>query len=79
MTLKLNRPRSLDPSIITIPIPQPLHSLDSKQIFDNLFHQCASAKLTLILDKLADSSYGSRMFKPQIALLTSGTGHGPTI
>jgi hypothetical protein len=55
--LKLNRPRSVDPEVITVPLPQPMHALDSSQSFDNSSHQSANAMLTLILDKLADTSY----------------------
>jgi len=55
--LKLNRPRSVDPEIITVPLPQPMHALDNSQSFDNSPHQAANARLTLILDKLADTSY----------------------
>jgi hypothetical protein len=54
--VKLNRPRSVDPSIITVSLPQPLHSLDSSQSFDNSLHQIANARLTLVLDRLSDSS-----------------------
>ena len=57
LTLKLNRPRSVDPEIITVPLPQPMQALDSSQSFDNSPHQAANARLTLILDKLADTSY----------------------
>jgi len=55
--LKLNRPRSVDPEIITVPLPQPMQALDSSQCFDNFLHQAANARLTLILDRLADTSY----------------------
>jgi hypothetical protein len=56
LTVKLNRPRSVDPSIITASLPQPLQSLDTSQSFDNSLHQTANARLTLILDQLSDSS-----------------------
>jgi hypothetical protein len=34
-----------------------MQALDSSQSFDNSPHQAANARLTLILDKLADTSY----------------------
>jgi hypothetical protein len=40
-----------------VSLPQPMQALDSSQSFDNSPHQAANARLTLILDKLADTSY----------------------
>lgn len=56
LTVKLNRPRSIDPNIITVSLPRPIQSLDEAQVFDNLIYQIANAQLTLILDRLSDSS-----------------------
>jgi hypothetical protein len=36
-----------------------MQDLDSSQSFDNSPHQAANARLTLILDKLADTSYAT--------------------
>lgn len=55
-TLKLNRPRSISPEIISAPIPSPCPSLDKVQVFDNHLQQIFYAKLALIIDRVAESS-----------------------
>ncbi|KAF5597553.1 transcriptional regulatory [Fusarium pseudocircinatum] len=55
-TLKLNRPRSVPASIIGIPLPSPMPSLDRDQKFENLELQIAYARLMLILDGYSDST-----------------------
>jgi hypothetical protein len=45
-----------------VPLPQPMQALDSSQSFDNSPHQAANARLTLILDKLADTSYDQSLY-----------------
>ncbi|KAK6078609.1 thiamine repressible genes regulatory protein thi1 [Seiridium cupressi] len=53
-TVKLNRPRSIDSSIITVSFPQRYEPLDKWQKFDNVEHQIADARLMMILDKVAE-------------------------
>ncbi|KAH6962918.1 thiamine repressible genes regulatory protein thi1 [Fusarium avenaceum] len=52
ITIKLNRPRSVSQDIITVGLPQPLPG-DVDQKFNNVQHQIANAKLTKIMDTLA--------------------------
>ncbi|KAF2758089.1 hypothetical protein EJ05DRAFT_376792 [Pseudovirgaria hyperparasitica] len=54
-TLKLNRPRSIAVSTISAPLPSELPQLDAQQAFNNLQHQIANARLTLLLDQLQDT------------------------
>ncbi|KAF5536649.1 transcriptional regulatory [Fusarium mexicanum] len=56
-TLKLNRPRSVPASVIGIPLPSPMPSLDMDQKFENLELQIAYARLMLILDGYSDSTW----------------------
>ncbi|KAL4881244.1 fungal-specific transcription factor domain-containing protein [Aspergillus karnatakaensis] len=58
--IKLNRPRSIDPEVITAPPPRPLPSLDRLQPVDNVQHQIAHARLVRIIDRVADLSTGTR-------------------
>ncbi|KAH7023884.1 fungal-specific transcription factor domain-containing protein [Ilyonectria destructans] len=53
-TVKLNRPRSINVDIVTVPLPSPLASLDSAQTFDNIQLQIAYARLIRILDRAAE-------------------------
>ncbi|KAJ4259545.1 hypothetical protein NW762_007474 [Fusarium torreyae] len=53
-TIKLNRPRSVQPHIITAPLPTPLPDLDDRQKFNNVLLQIAYARLISILDRVAD-------------------------
>ena len=39
---------------MTLPLPAPLPEMDQQQVFDNLQHQLALARLTKILDRVAD-------------------------
>ncbi|CAO2654486.1 Nn.00g112190.m01.CDS01 [Neocucurbitaria sp. VM-36] len=50
-TVKLNRPRSLDASIIAVRFPTAYSPLDSQQIVNNIDHQIANAQLMMILDR----------------------------
>ena len=50
--VKLNRPRSVDISIITTKLPGPLATLDPHQAFNNVDHQLANAQLMMILDRI---------------------------
>ena len=50
--VKLNRPRSVDISIITAKLPSPLATLDPHQAFNNVDHQVANAQLMMILDRI---------------------------
>jgi hypothetical protein len=51
-TVKLNRPRSVDTTIITVKLPSPLPVLDAQQAFNNVDHQLANAQLMVILDRV---------------------------
>ncbi|KAL4871615.1 hypothetical protein BDV12DRAFT_206303 [Aspergillus spectabilis] len=51
--IKLNRPRSIDPELISAPLPAPLPSLDRAQPVDNVQHQIAYARLVNIIDRIA--------------------------
>ncbi|KAI1845907.1 hypothetical protein JX265_011197 [Neoarthrinium moseri] len=53
-TVKLNRPRSINTSIITVSLPKPCPPLDNIQRFNNIEHQIADARLMMILDKVAE-------------------------
>ncbi|KAK1511218.1 Zn(2)-Cys(6) binuclear cluster domain containing transcription factor [Colletotrichum costaricense] len=53
VTIKLNRPRSVDQEIITAGLPKPT-SRDASQKFDNLQHQIANAAFVRIIDKLSE-------------------------
>ncbi|KAH6898237.1 fungal-specific transcription factor domain-containing protein [Thelonectria olida] len=53
-TVKLNRPRSINADIITVPLPSAMPSIDGEQVFDNVQHQIAYAKLIRILDRVAE-------------------------
>ncbi|KAI1025038.1 hypothetical protein LB504_009708 [Fusarium proliferatum] len=53
-TIKLNRPRSVAPEIITVPLPTVLPEFDDSQNFNNVVLQIAFARLISILDKVAD-------------------------
>ncbi|KAI1049137.1 hypothetical protein LB506_005215 [Fusarium annulatum] len=53
-TIKLNRPRSMAPGIITVPLPTVLPEFDDSQKFNNVVLQIAFARLISILDKVAD-------------------------
>ncbi|KAJ1326993.1 proline utilization trans-activator [Microdochium nivale] len=55
-TIKLNRPRTVNPAIITVGLPQPCPDLDHNQKFDNIEHQIADARLMLILDRVSEPS-----------------------
>ncbi|KAL4940833.1 fungal-specific transcription factor domain-containing protein [Aspergillus oleicola] len=55
-TVKLNRPRSVHPSIITVSLPTRLPALDDTQRFNNIDHQIADAQLMLLLDRIAETS-----------------------
>lgn len=52
--MKLNRPKSIDATIITAKLPAPLHALDLQQAFNNVDHQLANAQLMLILDRIEE-------------------------
>ncbi|KAK9783718.1 putative Transcription factor domain-containing protein [Seiridium cardinale] len=71
-TVKLNRPRSIDSSIITVSFPQRYEPLDKWQKFDNVEHQIADARLMMILDKVAEppewpsASDGSTPFEAEL-------------
>lgn len=52
--IKLNRSRAVDIDNVTLPLPAPLPEMDQQQVFDNLQHQLALARLTKILDRVAD-------------------------
>lgn len=54
LTVKLNRPKSIDATIITAKLPAPLHALDLQQAFNNVDHQLANAQLMLILDRIEE-------------------------
>ncbi|RKL42403.1 hypothetical protein BFJ72_g4780 [Fusarium proliferatum] len=56
-TIKLNRPRSVAPGIITVPLPTVLPEFDDSQKFNNVVLQIAFARLISILDKVADLEY----------------------
>ncbi|KAL5339326.1 fungal-specific transcription factor domain-containing protein [Aspergillus crustosus] len=58
--IKLNRPRSIDPKVISAPLPSPLLSLDRAQPVDNVQHQIAYARLVKIMDRIADLGPNSR-------------------
>ncbi|CAH0054050.1 unnamed protein product [Clonostachys solani] len=49
--VKLNRPRAIEPSIITVPLPKPSPPIDKEQKFDNVIQQAANARLAMILDR----------------------------
>ncbi|KAK1635734.1 thiamine repressible genes regulatory protein thi1 [Colletotrichum phormii] len=53
VTIKLNRPRSVDQEIITACLPKPT-SRDASQKFDNVQHQIANAAFVRIIDKLSE-------------------------
>ncbi|KAF4340688.1 transcriptional regulatory [Fusarium beomiforme] len=53
-TIKLNRPRSVAPEIITVPLPTILPEFDNTQKFNNVLLQIAFARLIIILDRVAD-------------------------
>ncbi|OHF04262.1 thiamine repressible genes regulatory protein thi1 [Colletotrichum orchidophilum] len=53
VTIKLNRPRSVDQEIITTSLPKPT-SRDVTQKFDNVQHQIANAAFVRIIDKLSE-------------------------
>ncbi|KAF4951206.1 hypothetical protein FGADI_7611 [Fusarium gaditjirri] len=53
-TIKLNRPRSVTPGIITVPLPTVLPEFDNSQKFNNVLLQIAFARLISILDRVAD-------------------------
>ncbi|KAF5564669.1 transcriptional regulatory [Fusarium napiforme] len=53
-TIKLNRPRSVAPEIITVSLPTVLPEFDDSQKFNNVLLQIAFARLITILDKVAD-------------------------
>ncbi|KAH7035849.1 fungal-specific transcription factor domain-containing protein [Microdochium trichocladiopsis] len=55
-TIKLNRPRTVNPAIITVGLPQLYPALDDKQKFNNIEHQIADARLMLILDRVSEPS-----------------------
>ncbi|KAG4253759.1 hypothetical protein FPRO03_07719 [Fusarium proliferatum] len=50
----LERPRSVAPGIITVPLPTVLPEFDDSQKFNNVVLQIAFARLISILDKVAD-------------------------
>ncbi|KAL3476895.1 hypothetical protein BJX99DRAFT_258016 [Aspergillus californicus] len=52
--IKLNRPRSIDPEVISTPLPAPLPLLDCLQKRDNVQYQIAYASLVTVLDRVAD-------------------------
>lgn len=56
-TIKLNRPRTVNPAIITVSLPQANPALDDNQKFNNIEHQIADARLMLILDRVSEPSY----------------------
>ncbi|KAJ0331643.1 hypothetical protein COL5a_002309 [Colletotrichum fioriniae] len=56
VTIKLNRPRSVDQEIITACLPKPT-SRDASQKFDNVQHQTANAAFVRIIDKLSEPGY----------------------
>jgi hypothetical protein len=56
-TIKLNRPRSVAPEIITVSLPTVLPAFDNSQKFNNVLLQLAFARLITILDKVADLEY----------------------
>ncbi|KAJ8109936.1 hypothetical protein OPT61_g7087 [Boeremia exigua] len=64
-TVKLNRPRSIDASIITVHLPSLSPALDSQQAFNNVEHQLANARLMLILDRV-EEHVGSQEFSTDI-------------
>ncbi|EMT67326.1 Putative transcriptional regulatory protein C3C7.04 [Fusarium odoratissimum] len=53
-TIKLNRPRSVAPEIITVPLPTVMPEFDDSQKFNNVLLQIAFARLISILDRVAD-------------------------
>lgn len=53
--IKLNRSRTIDVDIVSVSFPSPLPELDQCQLFDNVQHQIAFARLVTILDRVADS------------------------
>ncbi|KAF9762894.1 hypothetical protein IL306_003287 [Fusarium sp. DS 682] len=53
-TIKLNRPRSVAPEIITVPLPTIMPELDNTQKFNNVPLQITFARLVTILDRVAD-------------------------
>ncbi|VUC29412.1 unnamed protein product [Clonostachys rosea] len=52
--VKLNRPRAIEPSIITVPLPKPFPPMDTEQKFDNVIQQAANARLAMILDRVIE-------------------------
>ncbi|KAH6660954.1 fungal-specific transcription factor domain-containing protein [Truncatella angustata] len=54
-TVKLNRPRSISSSIITVGLPRLLEPLDKQQKFNNIKLQIADARLMMILDRVPDA------------------------
>ncbi|KAL0939983.1 C6 zinc finger domain protein [Colletotrichum truncatum] len=60
VTIKLNRPRSINQDIITARLPRPLPR-DSSQKFDNVQHQVANAQLVQILDRLSEPAQSELM------------------
>ncbi|KAL2844151.1 fungal-specific transcription factor domain-containing protein [Aspergillus pseudoustus] len=56
--IKLNRPRSIDPDVISTPLPTPLPSIDGMQKVDNIQQQIAYASLIKVIDRIAE--LGSR-------------------
>ncbi|KAJ5980648.1 hypothetical protein N7481_007946 [Penicillium waksmanii] len=52
-TVKLNRPRSIDTQIITVPYPSKCIALDQVQKFENLDCQVAYVRLIRLLDEIA--------------------------
>ncbi|KXJ89023.1 fungal-specific transcription factor domain-domain-containing protein [Microdochium bolleyi] len=55
-TIKLNRPRTVNPAIITVGLPEVCPDLDQNQKFNNIEHQIADARLMLILDRVSEPS-----------------------
>ncbi|KAE8146291.1 fungal-specific transcription factor domain-containing protein [Aspergillus avenaceus] len=60
-TVKLNKPRSISPEIVTVSLPSSFKDLDSNQQFDNLRFQKAYAKLIQILDRIAERGETSHL------------------
>ncbi|KAL2818033.1 fungal-specific transcription factor domain-containing protein [Aspergillus granulosus] len=52
--IKLNRPRSIDPDVISTPLPMPLPSIDGMQKVDNIQQQIAYASLIKVIDRVAE-------------------------
>ncbi|KAJ5690416.1 hypothetical protein N7462_004808 [Penicillium macrosclerotiorum] len=62
-TVKLNRPRSINVDVITVPPPSPYPPLDCLQSYNNVQFQMAYTRLIMILDQISD--IGDNLIRPE--------------